>query len=57
MSIEPDGHQNHIFDNFETAQKFYEALVQDMSLTDEQREQLSPPRQAHFGTWIMDKVR
>jgi hypothetical protein len=54
--VEPDHAVHHIFDNFETAQKFYEALVQDMSLTDEQREQLQPPRQAHFGTWVLDKV-
>jgi hypothetical protein len=56
MSAEPDPKSHHIFGDFETAQKFYEALVQDMSLTDEQREQLLPPRQAHFGTWVLDKV-
>jgi len=56
MSVEPDGHEHHIFGDFETAQQFYEALVQDMSLTDEQREQLQPPRQAHFDTWVLDKV-
>ena len=54
--VEPDYDLHHIFADFETAQQFYVALLQDISLSDEQREQLQPPRQAHLGTWVLDKV-
>lgn len=56
MNDEPDPDRHHIFDDYETAQEFYEALLEDMSLTDDQRERLEPPRQSHHDTWIIDKV-
>lgn len=57
MSDEPDPELHHIFDDFETAQNFYTALIQDMSLTDEQREATKAPRQALGDTWVIDKVK
>jgi hypothetical protein len=56
MSDEPDPDLHHIFDDIETAQAFFTALMEDMSLTDEQREMIKGPRQAHGNTWIIDKV-
>lgn len=57
MTDEPDPDRQHIFDDLVTAQEFYDALVLDLSLTDDQRSLIKPPRQSHRNTWVMDKVR
>jgi hypothetical protein len=55
--IEPNFDIHHIFDDFETAQTFYATLIKDISLTEEELEMLKPPRQAHDGFWIIDRVK
>jgi hypothetical protein len=55
--MEPDPSLHHIFTDASYAQMLYDALMQDQSLTDEQREAIEPPRQSHGWTWIVDKVR
>jgi hypothetical protein len=53
---EPDYDRQHVFSEFAAAQSLYEALLRDLSLSDEQRERLHSPRQAHGDTWVVDKV-
>jgi hypothetical protein len=54
--MEPDYNLHHIFSDWAVAQVLYEALMQDMSLTDEQKAGLEAPRQSHGETWIVNKV-
>jgi hypothetical protein len=55
--MEPNLDLHHIFTDVNVAQMMYDALMQDLSFTDEQKAVLEPPRQSHGETWIVDKVR
>jgi hypothetical protein len=54
--MEPDASKHHIFTDFQTAQNFYDAIMQDISIPIEVRERLKTPRQSHGGVWIVDRV-
>ena len=54
--IEPDPSLHHIFENFAVAQAFYDASMMDLSMQEDERAALTPPRQAHGGVWIIDRI-
>ena len=54
--IEPDPALHHIFSTIDDAQAFYDRLILDESLSEEQRADIKPPRQAIGDRWIVDKV-
>jgi hypothetical protein len=54
--LEPDPSKHHIFEKFSDAMDFYNTTQRDMSLTDEEKDSIKPPRQAINNFWIIDRI-
>lgn len=54
---EPNIEQHYIFETYDDAYLFYTSLLENESLSDEQKSSLEGPRQSHGNTWIIDRIK